>query len=485
MKVLGRVTAAWIVVAAVLALPASAAAFGPLAQFSSNGTGPGQLWAPGGGEFAPNGDLYVADTFNSRVSVFTPSGSFLFSFGQAGSGAGSIDEPGDVAVDGAGNVFVADRGNNRVDVFSGTGEFLYAFGRKVELGGAEADLCTTECQRGAAPAGAEPGAIPEPSGIDVGGGKAFVAEAPYARIDVFSTAGAFLYSFGSGKLASPYGVDLDALGRVQVTDPGENRVDTFTSEGVFVRAFGADVGPAGADVCSGECFDGSELGGVASFREPTALDSDGAGNLLVADAELNRLSEFTSSGTFVRAFGEGVLDGAAAFEVCTVTCGPGAEGTIPGAIPQPYGALFGPGDRIYTIEEAGEFAITFSRVQVFGEPSPAPLAKAVQVRSSAGALKTSPRFKLGRLRLNEKKGTATLFVEVPGSGRIVLAGKDILKVIAPARHAGSAALPVRLTGTALFHLRRAGVATVKAKVTFTPKGGRARAKSKKLTLKKG
>jgi hypothetical protein len=77
-----------------------------------------------------NGDVYVAETENRRVSVFAPSGEFLFAFGYgvrdgadaletctaatnclvglSGSGAGEFSSPQTVTVDAEGNVYVAE-----------------------------------------------------------------------------------------------------------------------------------------------------------------------------------------------------------------------------------------------------------------------------------------------------------------------------------------------------------------------------------------
>jgi tripartite motif-containing protein 71 len=87
---------------------------------------------------APNGDLYVTDV-SQRVTVISPQGHVLRRWGRAGSDPGqfrftSMDpaDPGDVkgrlAVAPDGTVYVADSGNGRVQVFTQQGRFLRQFG---------------------------------------------------------------------------------------------------------------------------------------------------------------------------------------------------------------------------------------------------------------------------------------------------------------------------------------------------------------------
>jgi sugar lactone lactonase YvrE len=69
-----------------------------------------------------NGDeLFVADTGNKRVQVFTLEGEFLREFGGGGSGPGQLDEPVGLAVSDEGRVAVVDTWNLRVQVFDRQG----------------------------------------------------------------------------------------------------------------------------------------------------------------------------------------------------------------------------------------------------------------------------------------------------------------------------------------------------------------------------
>lgn len=65
--------------------------------------------------------LHVADAVGSSIRVYDVSGKepvFLFNFGEFGVGEGLFNYPYDIYMDGTGRLFIADRGNNRIQVWS-------------------------------------------------------------------------------------------------------------------------------------------------------------------------------------------------------------------------------------------------------------------------------------------------------------------------------------------------------------------------------
>jgi sugar lactone lactonase YvrE len=62
-------------------------------------------------------NVYVADSCNHRIQVFTSEGRFLRQHGRAGAGAGELSYPYDVRVDATGLQFVCEFGNSRIQVF--------------------------------------------------------------------------------------------------------------------------------------------------------------------------------------------------------------------------------------------------------------------------------------------------------------------------------------------------------------------------------
>ena len=68
---------------------------------------------------SPDGSMvYVVDHPNHRIQVFTDTGGFLGEWGTVGTGPGQFLNPIGIAVDGLGDVFVADTNNSRIQVFS-------------------------------------------------------------------------------------------------------------------------------------------------------------------------------------------------------------------------------------------------------------------------------------------------------------------------------------------------------------------------------
>ena len=72
----------------------------------------------------PDRNLYIADWGNDRVCVFSQQGEFLASYGERGSEEGQFVRPVDVVVDSQGRMYVCDWGNERVQVLGADGRFL-------------------------------------------------------------------------------------------------------------------------------------------------------------------------------------------------------------------------------------------------------------------------------------------------------------------------------------------------------------------------
>lgn len=93
-----------------------------VANWGSLGTGNGQFTTPYGIALI-NNEVYVADTGNNRVQVFTTAGVYARQWGSAGSSNGLFSSPFGIAGDAANKVWVADRGNNRLQRFTGPGVY--------------------------------------------------------------------------------------------------------------------------------------------------------------------------------------------------------------------------------------------------------------------------------------------------------------------------------------------------------------------------
>lgn len=259
-------------------------------QASPEGDSAGAMAGPGDAAAAPNGRVYVSESGNNRVSVFsTASGDFLFAFGKGvkpGGGnlcdavsdceagptgevdSGALSRPAGLTED-SGRVYVGEIENNRVSVFDLDGGFLFAFGKGVNAGAGDPDVCATQCQAGDSGPGA--GVISVPEDVAVGPeGNVFVADAADEYIAVFSAAGEFIGTFGDTgpeALVSPRAIAADEAGSIWVAEWAASRVKQFSPDGAFLAGFPVAANPMGvAPACGGNLFVISEDVGDAFSR---------------------------------------------------------------------------------------------------------------------------------------------------------------------------------------------------------------------------
>ncbi|MBF6620655.1 MAG: NHL repeat-containing protein [Patulibacter sp.] len=104
-----------------------------LAAWGIHGRGAGYFTRPRGVMYHPDGRIFVADTFDSRIAQFDPDGTFVAQFGRISSATGHAapgsaqDEmllPSAVTVDTTGVIWVADSNNNRLVMYNRGGEVI-------------------------------------------------------------------------------------------------------------------------------------------------------------------------------------------------------------------------------------------------------------------------------------------------------------------------------------------------------------------------
>ena len=139
-------------------------------RFGERGSAPGEFDRPSGLAFGPGGNLYVVDTLNHRVQVLTANGEFIAEWGGLGDGDGQFSMPWGIATDQTGDVYITDWRNDRVQKFDADGRFLMAFGNS----------------------GDGKGQFNRPNGIAVdAGGDIYVCDWMNDRVQVFDQAGSF------------------------------------------------------------------------------------------------------------------------------------------------------------------------------------------------------------------------------------------------------------------------------------------------------
>jgi hypothetical protein len=118
---------------------------------------------------------------------------------------------------------------------------------------------------------------------------------------------------GAGQLALATSSEVavnDQTGDIYVVDTGNRRVDEFSSAGVFVRAFGANVGGSGVDVCTTSCVKGASGSSPGGFEAPTLIAIDNSeglskGDVYVGDTGDSLISKFTEAGALITSWGAG------------------------------------------------------------------------------------------------------------------------------------------------------------------------------------
>ena len=156
------------------------------------GDGDGQFNLPWGIEIDHNGDVYVADWRNDRVQKFAPDGTFLMKFGESGDGEGQFKRPTGVAVDKDGHIFVTDYKNDRVQVFRADGSYITAMRGQAGLSkwGAERvylDQTIVQARDRALNLSEREGAFQGPIAVEVDDdGHVFVLECARHRVQVFT-----------------------------------------------------------------------------------------------------------------------------------------------------------------------------------------------------------------------------------------------------------------------------------------------------------
>jgi RHS repeat-associated protein len=183
---------------------------------------------------------------------------------------------------------------------------------------------------------------------------------PKGKTEVFNEAGALQFSstVEAGAPAWPSAA-IDAEGHIW-TSTLKGKVLERNESGTVLKEIGA-LGTGAAQITQ-------QVVGLAI--SPTA------GNLYIVDRGANRIEEFTPAGSFLRAFGWGVSDGASRFEICTTTCQVGIAGSGNGQFSNPSSVAIGTGGTVWVSDSSN------NRIQAFSE--------AGEYRRQVGGLGSAP-----------------------------------------------------------------------------------------------
>lgn len=262
---------------------------------------------------APDGTIYVADTFSHAIRKVTPDGTVTTIAGAGGEaglrdglgGQARFSFPNSLTLDGVGNLVIREGsgGNNTIRVLQTSGKVTTLAGRGELASGATASLIPSE------PAKVRLGGR---EGIVLIGNKAFVADAEDDRIvkmtigggvEVFAGGGESGRVDGQGadaRFNDPAGLAVDRAGNIFVADYGNDAIRKITPDGVVTT------------VLSGGSSD--------ALYHPVGLAFDGAGNLYISDssaifamgegATFGRIQRLAPDGTVTTVFDSSLPDAA-------------------------------------------------------------------------------------------------------------------------------------------------------------------------------
>jgi len=350
------------------------ARFGKNGGTGASGTGAGEFNYPTGMAFAPDGKLWIADSQNNRLQVFsvtysgnTPTSlTWVASYGHnggdgsAGSAPGEFSNPHALAFDTDGHVWVVDYGNYRVQELTntgapvgsfgsygnGNGQFTGPVGIAVVNVGVNRDIFVTDpynyrvekFQRNPASGGVPTyqylaqlqylgGALgymqPWNIAYETATSRLLVTDDYGQRIVGFDTSLATPTAFSSygtaaGQVNTPRGVSVTPAGKVLVVDTGNTRLQRFSGgPGYAYEATFRQTGVAA---------------NAPNLNHPSGMAYDSAGDLYVSSQGDNRILKFSPGGTLLAAFGANSAGGFAQ----------GGPSSAPGEFNSPNGLAIDP-----------------------------------------------------------------------------------------------------------------------------------------------
>ncbi len=315
------------------------------------GGGSGGLLNPGGLAVSPTGEVYVADSGNNRVEIFSETGTYIGQITKVGTVA--LKKPIGVAVASSNAVYILDSEvePEQYAVFktNAKAELLGEFANNEESGKCGAavykpkgialsgsgdvyvtssEACVAEFNSGGKwLRKLSSASLKQPSGVGVGpNGYVYVADTSTDKVSQFNEAGTNVGTFGAagtgnGQFTEPTGVAVAPSGDVYVVDTGNSRVEKWggpssgpvlTQATVYDPATGNVVEtrpPAVQEEQAPKAYtfkfafgtSGTENG---QFSKPSGVAVAANGNVYVLDAGNDRVQEFSSSGGYLGQFGK-------------------------------------------------------------------------------------------------------------------------------------------------------------------------------------
>ncbi len=268
--------------------------------FGKPGYGEGEIADPRGLALASNGNVYVTNR-GFLVSVFTPDGECVNSWGTAGIGPGEFLGATGITIDQAGVVYVADKQNNRIQKFDLDGTYLGEISHNPE----------------------NPNRLNGPVDLIVdNSGNVYVVDGSGFSVEKYSSSGEFITEWGQIDAVS---IDLDDQGYLYVMDTVGKKVFQYSDDGQYIQdwefeAYKDSYG-GGIDFKDGYLYlaysgnyfalklsmDGSQnyrwgpySPAPEKFDATSGITVDNQGQIIVADEVDHRIQVFNTDGSLLQ-----------------------------------------------------------------------------------------------------------------------------------------------------------------------------------------
>ena len=271
----------------------------------SNGDGgaatSAQLNYPYGVSVDISGNLYISDTYNNKIRMVTSKG-IITTFagtgavGSSGDGGAATSaqlyHPFGLSVDISGNVYIIDSFNSKIRLVSSTGIITTFAGTGTY--GSIGDACAATSAQ-----------LYNPYGVSVDiSGNVFIADTNNHKIRMVTSTGIITTIAGTGdvgssgdgsaatsaQLAGPMGVSVDISGNVYIADSYNNNIRMVTSLGIITTIAGTGA--------VGSCGDGG-FATSAQLNGPEGVSVDISGNVYISDYGNHKIRKFVPRGQVV------------------------------------------------------------------------------------------------------------------------------------------------------------------------------------------